>query len=306
MKRVPGIRIAVLAFVLLAMTELAVRLSGIVNLPIYNVDDEIGYIPKPSQAGSFLHVHDWVFNDRSMGVASQWNPRKRPNILLIGNSIIMGGNPYDQKDKLGPLLQKSIGDSYSVWPIAAGGWTNVNETVYLKRNPDVAASPRFFVWEYMTGGLSTLSTWHGDLVWPREHPVWASKYAFQRYVMPHLFPAKAPSELPPVGAVNPTLRANFETAVAFLSHATGSKRPGVIFLYPGKAQYLEARQGREWLPERAAVEGIASANGLALVDIAKQPEWNETLYRPDGTHPTVEGNVVLAKILTAAIKQSLK
>lgn len=298
-------RVLLLFVGLLALSEFAVRLSGAADIPVYHVDDEIGYIPKPNQSGNFLLTHSWVFNDRSMGVAEPWNPAARPNILLIGNSIIMGGNPYDQKQKLGPLVQKGIGDSYSVWPIAAGGWTNVNETVYLKRNPDVAASPRFFVWEYMQGGLSALSTWHSDLVWPHEHPVWASEYVFERYVWPHLFPAKAPSELPPQGAVNPAFREGFEAAVASLSRATGAKHPGIMFLYPGKAQYLQARQGRIWLPERADVVKIAVENGMEVVDVAEQPEWNETLYRPDGTHPTVEGNVVLAKILSAAIKRSL-
>ena len=146
-------RIQLLFLVLLAITEPAVRLSGAADFPVYHVDNEIGYIPQPNQSGNFLLTHSWVFNDRSMGTARPWNPKQRPNILLIGNSIVMGGNHYDQKQKLGSLLQNNIGDAYTVWPIAAGGWTNVNETVYLKRNPDVAASPRFFVWEYMQGGL---------------------------------------------------------------------------------------------------------------------------------------------------------
>src|SRR5437899_1649918 len=109
-----------LAAVLIA-TEIGVRLSGVVDFPVYAVDNEIGYIPKPSQSGSFLHKNAWVFNDRSMGTASPWDPSKRPNILFIGNSIVMGGNPYDQKDKLGPLTQQGIGENYAIWPIAAGG-----------------------------------------------------------------------------------------------------------------------------------------------------------------------------------------
>ena len=45
--------------------------------------------------------------------------------------------------------------------------------------------------------------------------------------------------------------------------------------------------------------------GLKLVDISTYPEWTEALYRED-THPIVEGNRVLADILSAAIKDSLQ
>jgi hypothetical protein len=80
-----------LIFVLLLCTEFAVRMSGAVDFATYHVDDEIGYIPNPNQSGSFLDHHTWVFNDRSMGTATPWNPKERPNLLLIGNSIVMAG-----------------------------------------------------------------------------------------------------------------------------------------------------------------------------------------------------------------------
>jgi len=304
MKKVSGIRVAALLFLLLAVTELAVRLSGVGDFATYNVDGQIGYIPKPNQSGSFLRTHTWVFNDRSMGTALPWDPAKRPDILLIGNSIVMGGNPFDQKDKLGPQIQGLIGEAYAVWPIAAGGWTNVNEMVYLGRNPDVAQAGRFFVWEYMSGGLSALASWHSDYTFPRDHPLWASWYAFQRYVWPHLFHAHL-SELPPVGAPEPEQVKRFEASLAGLCRGTKPKCPGLLFLYPAKTELLQARQGREWLKERGEIERIAVENGLSILDIAKWPQWNEDLYREDGVHPTVQGNVVLATILSAAIREGL-
>jgi hypothetical protein len=290
-------RVVLLILAVLLGAEVVARLSGIVDFPVYHVDDGIGYIPQPNQAGSFLHRNSWVFNDRSMGTASSWSAA-RPNILLIGNSIVMGGNPYDQKDKLGPLIQQKVGDAYAVWPIAAGGWSNVNEMAYLKRNPDVTANSRFFVWEFMSGGLSGPSIWRGDLLWPREHPAWASWYVFERYVWPRLHHG-VPSELPPVGAIDPSYLAQFRASAASLGHR------GILFLYPDRPQYLAAREGQEWLPERAEIERIASASDLAIIDIAHAGEWSESLYKPDGVHPTVAGNEVLAKILAAAIKQAL-
>jgi hypothetical protein len=287
------------------VAEIGVRLIGAVSFPTYHVDGEIGYIPNPDQQGNFLFVHRWVFNDRSMGTDRPWNPNSEPNVLLIGNSVVMGGNPYDQKDKLGPLIQQEVGSGYAIWSIAAGGWTNVNEMVYLKRNPDVAASARFFVWEYMNGGLSGPSRWRGEYVFPREHPLCASCYVFRRYVWPRLFGGNM-SELPPNGHVNPANLAEFATAVSDLSRHTASPRPGILVLYPVKADYEIARQGKEWLPERPDIEKIARTNGLDVIDIAARPEWNESLYRPDNTHPTVRGNRVLARILANAIDSGLR
>lgn len=305
MKKATGIRIAVLSSLLLTVTELAVRLFGIGDFPTYDVENGVGYIPKPNQSGSFLHTHAWVFNDRSMGTPSPWNPARRPDILLIGNSIVMGGNPFDQKEKLGPLILQRIGEAYAVWPIAAGGWTNVNEMVYLDRNPDVAASARYFVWEYMRGGLSALAQWKSDYVFPRERPLWASWYAFRRYIWPHLYHEHM-SELPPVGAPNPEQVKRFAGAVAGLCHRTKPACAGILFLYPVKTELLLARQEQEWLKERTELERIAQANGLPVVDISKRAEWNESLYREDGVHPTVEGNVALAAILSGAIQEGLQ
>jgi hypothetical protein len=300
----PRLLIGIVALFLVA--ELGLRVSGAVNFPLYHVDDEIGYIPKPDQSGSFLRSHAWVFNDRSMGTALKWNPHGHPNILLIGNSVVMGGNPVDQKEKLGTLLQRDVGDAYSVWPIAAGGWSNVNEMVYVKRNPDVFAQPRAFIWEYMTGGLSSLHTWAGagKYVFPTDPPLCASCYVFRRYLWPRIHPTNE-SELPPVGPIQPVYRAEFESMITSLSQATDAPHVNVIFLYPKEFEYLEAKAGKNWLADRDAVEQIAAAAGVTVVDIAKQSEWNETLYR-DGIHPTAEGNAVLAKILAAAIQPSLR
>jgi hypothetical protein len=44
---------------------------------------------------------------------------------------------------------------------------------------------------------------------------------------------------------------------------------------------------------------------LKLVDISTYLDWTEADYR-EGTHPTIEGNRLLADILSAAIKDSLQ
>lgn len=284
--------------------EITLRLAGVVDFPVYQVDDGIGYAIRPNQAGAFLRTHSWVFNDRSMGTAAAWEPTKKPDLLLIGNSIVMGGNPYAQPEKLGPLVQSQLGDHVAVWPIAVGGWTEVNETVYLERNPDVASSAGFFVWVVLRGGLGQLSQWHGDYVFPRERPLSATWYVLRRYVLPR-FMSFNMSELPPQGAMTTENLNRFEAMIAKLSHATGRPAPGVLVFYPGEADLAAARSGNEWLPERPDLERIATKYGVRILDLSKRPEWTSAQYR-DGTHPTVEGNRLLAHIVADTVSEAYR
>jgi hypothetical protein len=283
--------------------ELAVRAGGLVDFPLYAVDPELGYIPQPNQTGWFLNRNRWAFNDLSMPTARPWQPDVAADVLLIGNSVVMGGDPYDQPDKLGPLVQRALGPTFSVWPVAVGGWTNVNETAYLERHPEVVAAAEFFVWEVMPGGLGTASGWGGDYVWPRQRPLWASWFAFRRYLLPRLMPAAADSELPPRVQMDPAALARFAAVLSRLSAAAGAPKPGLLLLYPTQADLRTARSGGEWLPERAQMLALAARDHLGVIDVAADPAWNAGLYR-DGVHPTVAGNAVLARIITRAVQQA--
>jgi len=135
----------------LLAAEGAARLGGVIDFPLFDVSyPDVGYVPRPSQSGAFMGK-DWVFNERSMGVAEPFHPSQAVDVALIGNSIVMGGNPFSQAQRVGPLVQSKLHD-YKVWPIAAGGWSLPNQLAYLHHNPDVLPSSDVVVWEYMTGG----------------------------------------------------------------------------------------------------------------------------------------------------------
>lgn len=300
-----SLRGLILAVVLLLIgAEAAIRLGGIIDFPLYTVDDEIGYVVKPNQVGSFLNKNHWVFNDRSMGTNQNWGSSTKPNLLLIGNSIVMGGNVYDQPNKLGPLLQARLNGKVTVWPAAVGGWTTLNEMVYLRRNFDVIKTTKFFIWEYMNGGFSQLSPARSEYVFPTQKPLCATWYAFRRYVLPR-FLSFDMNELPPRGISQISNIARFEQLVAELSVASGNKIPGILFLYPSRDEYIASKNGLDYAPDRKELQRIAAGYGLKIVDIAQSPEWNLRLYR-EGTHPTVEGNGVLADILAKSVIESMQ
>ena len=301
MKRKITTFVAIVAAAVLA-GEISVRAFGFVDFPVYDVGGEIGYLPKGNQAGAFLNRNDWYFNNKSMPIAADWSPALRPSILLIGNSVVMGGNPYRQQEKLAPRIQKLLGASPVVWPIAAGGWTQVNQIAYLDKHPEVVASPNYTAWEYMHGGLGGATPWPGQYVFPSHKPILATWYVFRRYILPAIVPIND-SELPAIGAPQSANVQRFDDAVGTFVARDSRPGRGIIWLYPTAAQLRSSGTPGGWLPERGQIESIANKHGLRLVDIAAKPEWNSSLYLPDGVHPTVEGIGVLASILVEEFRK---
>src|SRR5262249_11242049 len=122
-----GSRFAVLSFLVLFIAllcvEIGARVSGIGDFPLYIQDAEIGFIAAPNQSGAFLRKNDWMFNEYSMA-SGAYLPSNEDNTLLIGDSIVQGGNPLAQREKLGPQLERLLG--YPVWPVGVGGWALLN------------------------------------------------------------------------------------------------------------------------------------------------------------------------------------
>lgn len=295
------LRRAFIAVALIVISlEFTIRAAGLVDVPIYKIGSDIQYIPQPNQSGTFLDKNDWHFNNLSMPIGVDFLPT-HPSIFLIGNSIVMGGQPYKQKDKLTPQMQSLLGHEPVIWPIATGGWTEINEIAYLSNHREIEESADYIVWEYMTGGLSRATPWAGEYTFPIHKPAYATYYVLRRYVMPRVFPSTAAmNELPVTGEATKENIDKFDAEIGHLTHHIGRPGKGFIWLYPDASQLKTARDGAEWLPERHTIEELAQKHGLRIVDIATMPEWKATLYR-EGIHPTVEGNRVLATILAREI-----
>lgn len=165
---------------LLLGIETAVRLSGVIDFPLYVANSEIGYIPAPSQKGAFLGRNEWIFNEFSMGAGAFAPSAKAVDTLLIGDSIVLGGNPYRQQDKLGPVLSELSG--VSVWPISAGSWALRNELKYLKLNQRVTRNIDRFVFVLNAEDFAGASSWACERTHPRQRPWSAALYLFRKQV----------------------------------------------------------------------------------------------------------------------------
>lgn len=296
---------AAMAGVLVA-TEVAVRALGWVDFPVYVLDDEIGYYPQPNQSGAFMGTNRWVFNNRSMGIATPWKPGNQTDVLLIGNSVVLGGNPYDQPDKVAPQMQTRVDARCAIWPVATGGWSTVNEYRFLERQPDLVEGADFFIWEVMGHQMNGAHGWSRETVIPTHPPVWATGHVLQKLLYERWWPwAQTAPQQKAVGSAQVVHHyQQFDAMLQRLQRAAGRKPAGIIFLYPDRQQLQGSRQGLEWLVDREQYVRMAATHGLVLIDIARYPQWTDALYR-DQVHPTAAGNAVLADILAQALHRAL-
>ena len=267
----------------LVAAEITLRLSGLLDFPLYRPGLPYGYIPAPSQSGAFLNHYDYAFNSRSMGVADEFAPK--PDVkdtFLVGDSIVYGGNPYRQSEKLGPQLQGKIGGK--VWPISAGSWSLSNELLYIELNPDVARRSDELVFVLNSGDLQAPSAWKLESTHPTHRPLLAFQYLAAKKL--HIEGRR------PIG---PALVRDWKSQ--WSAFRAGKSPPTLIVLYPNKA---EANDGKLRFSALVEPMQVLSGVGVRFVDVGADRRWNTSLYR-DEIHPTPEGTGILATIVSEAM-----
>jgi len=273
-------------FLSLALIEIAIRISGIIDFPLYDADNHIGYIPKPNQSGSFLRTHDWQFNSLSMG-ASEFKPSDTVvDTLLIGDSVVLGGNPYKQSDRLGPQLQKIRGGN--VWPISAGSWGLRNELIYLNLHPAVVAAVDELIFVLNSGDFAEASSWACEETHPRSYPIYATAYIVKKYLY----------NWSPCGATPPELKVpdgDWKKELSqFLHSDLVRKKKVVVFLYPDKQEFENSALSGERLG--AHVSELVAAGVKNIHNIQNDSRWDIPFYR-DSIHPNTKGTQILASII---------
>jgi hypothetical protein len=259
-----------------------VRISGLTDFPLYLADDVVGYIPAPNQSGVVFGTNDWVFNELSMGTDRSFSPDDRPDILLIGDSLVLGGNLYAQREKLGPMLSESLPGS-NVWPVSAGSWSLLNELAYLKLHPEVTSRVDLFVFVLNKEDFKAPSVWRSEAT----HPRFRSSLALVQ-IAKKANPFERPGD-------TPLSARDWRSEWADFLKST-SKRI-VVVLYPHKdlAGYADLNQRGDDLQALEVFPGQ-----VTLLRLSSKSEWTPSLYR-DSIHPKREGNALLARFLVEAV-----
>ncbi|MEO6387532.1 MAG: hypothetical protein ABIT16_09815 [Croceibacterium sp.] len=273
---------------LVAAAEAVVRFAGARDFAIYDASDEVGYIPTASQSGAFLNKYRWAFNEHHMGTAKPFRP-SADSVLLIGDSIVLGGNRLDQPTKLGPQLERQIG--CPVWPLSAGSWALLNELHEMAADPDVLNVGTVVI-VLNSGDFGEPSVWKSELTHPRYRPWLTSLYIAHRLAFP---PIESTASVPSQAAT----RAWRTELARFMARYPGKV---TFVLYPNKAEtkagfapFPVEVGGREVSPAALVVKSSRAPSG-EVVRLIDDPRWSAAHYR-DGIHPDAAGNRVVAQIL---------
>jgi hypothetical protein len=276
-----------LAVLLVCITgEVLLRSVGAISFPLYRVDPAIGYYPAPSQQGALFHRNDWAFNERSMGTSRPF--RVTPDaVLLVGDSIVFGGNFFKQADKLGPQLEQV--SRRPVYPLAAGGWSFNNELAMLRAHPELLAVPTM-VWVSESGDFGELAAWTSALQWPDKTPPSALAYYTQKYVLRPRDVVVAPMS----EAATRQWQSNLDW---FLHHYHGR----VIWaLYPLRKE-LGQPLPQAFTPLLARLQGRAD-----IIEVVADSRWTDSLYRDPQIHPSATGNKVLAQMIAQRLQATAR
>jgi len=260
--------------------ELAARV--VFDFPLYGADSEVGYWPLPNQHGAFLLNNDWAFNEHSLGVAERFRPSAKVDVLLVGDSLVYGGNGLRQADKLGPLLESKTG--WQVWPAGAGSWGLQNELAFLRRHPDLVEGADVIAFVVNSGDFAQPSVWTSALTHPRERPALYLPYLFERYVLHQETEGKPATGEVPFPVPQRDVLGDWNAFVRV------ANKPVVAIAYSAQA---ESGGGCDWIPPEFKQAGAWTCyDGLAQV--------GKGGFR-DPIHPTPLGNKALAKRLEVAI-----
>jgi hypothetical protein len=283
----------IVVVVIVAGSEIWLWRSGYGDFPLYDTDDEIGYVPKPNQAGQFANQHVWYFNADSMR-NHPFSGDAQADILLIGDSIVFGGGiNYQPEQRLGACLQEEYRKG-KVWAASAGSWAFLNELTYLERHPEVVSGVGRIIWVLNTGDLARRTQWTNSYTHPTDRPrllclYLAGKWWHSRgrgYWQSWL--GSPPPEVPL--AVERSI--GEEARTRFLSMPSEIRAKSFFILYPDRKEHEQLCADAPPVHWQLIQEFLEEARVQWAPVPAKS--FPADGFYDDGIHPTPQGNKILA------------
>lgn len=264
-KRTVAGALGALALILAGAAEVGVRLTGAADVPLYRPDPHYGYIPAASQSGAWRRRMRWTYNSLSMGVAEPFRPG---GVLLIGDSIVNGGNQADQDQRLGPQLEAMI--SQDVWPVSAKSWALLNELAWMKQNPVVVRDVDRIVIVLNPEDFVEPSVWTPDPNRPEHAPISQVFFLVDRLVLTPMRGAPAPP------------KSGRDWKAEFAAFRRATNKPVLVVLYSGRG------------PD--TIERAAPDLGPDVLIVKQDPRWKGERFA-DYLHIEPGGNALLARLI---------
>lgn len=267
---------------LLLLAEIFVRILGIANVPIREANSINGYIPLASQSGRFL-LNDWTINSMQMISSAEFNTEGN-EVLLVGDSVVFGGNPLSQQQRVGEQLGRLLDNSTS-YAIADGSWGFKNGLNYIEQNLEEIRGTDTIIFVLNSGDFGAPSSWRCMSFYPTETPYSYLIFSIRKYFSPICL-NETPSNL-----VVP----DFDYSEKFrLIRSALNETRFIIFLYQNKTEFSENLTLKPMLDRRV----IEYSEVYELAEYANM--WDLNYYR-DNIHPNADGAAALARILNEVL-----
>jgi hypothetical protein len=302
----------VLGFLLL---EAGLRVFlGLGHPPLVEVDPQVGYYFRPNQDITRFghHIVYNQFSQRS-GPISLDKPPGVYRILLVGDSVLNGGTPTDQKETISELVKAHLNTKmHRVETLAAsaGGWSIENRLGYLKKFGTLHSD--LVVLQIGTEDLNQYTTPISAVAdnpdTPTHDPLLATEEAWDRYLWPRIRSALPQHPVPagaPTGEVVPE-PVQFERNMAMFGQIEEILKrdhlPFVVLFNPTRSSLLpkfaESAMQRQYLD-------LLRTQQIPMLDLAdrwsKRDPATVARYYRDEFHFTVEGDHDAADALSELI-----
>lgn len=280
--------------VIVVLVEILLRIKGVLDFPVYKIESNGHYTLASNQSGSFLQKNQWFVNSSGFINKKELDTSK-PYIILIGDSVVYGGNPVNYYDRIGEKLENKI--KKNVYIGALGGWSLQNEIQFINKNIDTIKSADKLIIQFDSGDLSGLATAEsGSITHPVEKPKSAIIYCIKKYIYPKLFSQSEQSELPPIPD-NSESNGTWDNDLLNISKNVKGK---ILFVLYPDSKALENK--KLWDLQTKEIKDFIKLHEdkFEILDLTEFHEWNSKLYR-DGVHPNIQGNIVVADIIAQKI-----
>jgi len=263
--------VATLALVALMAGEWLARRRGMLDFPLYVADPHAGYRMRAQQRGQFLCRLAWAYDTNGMRAAT--TPEMADATLLVGDSVVDGGNWIGQEQTLAARIAALTGEQ--VYPVACRGWALANELAALEQLDDWRRARRL-VMVLNPSDFDTIGVMDDPFAFPTSRPRWALPYLVSKR-LGHRGTGARPS---------PNLRetnlVRFRTLVESYSGSIA------IVRYPLKGEAAS--------PDPFYRQLVTARAGIALVDLMASSEWGPHCY-VDHIHPNGQGVEIMARII---------
>jgi lysophospholipase L1-like esterase len=300
-----------IAIITLTATEIALRVAfGLGNLVLSQADPDTGYRFQPNQKlsrfGKTIEYNQ--YSQRSEPITLE-KPQKTLRILMVGDSVLNGGNPTDQSQILSELFKAKLSTSQvsaQVLNASAGSWGIGNQLGYLRKFGTFQADA--VILQIGTHDLiqptSTSERVGRDPNYPNQAPLLAIQEVVSRYAIPkttRLLKRNSSSpEIPEVATHQQKLQfeQNMENFKNIVTLIRAENIPVFVLYTPSRKDLLPTFNSP---PYKSEFLQLLNSLEIPVIDIhtnwSSLPKDTIEKYFRDKVHLNETGNQAVAELL---------